>query len=164
MEKTNQAFTSQTTQYRHCLQSIFHKGAPRGEGIKEGEKRNLFNPVKESAERMNEQDLSRKSQLIGILSLGINFAFNLRLHCQVSSLFYILIPSLSTGPPTPTPSPHPSLFHSIHLSGLAFSLLCLSFPSPFPSSSLDPFSCCFIESLSLFAFSCTEPPSSLPSS
>lgn len=52
---TNQAFTPETTQYQHCLQSIFHKGAPRSKELgvvdkwKE-RKETLFNFVTESAD------------------------------------------------------------------------------------------------------------------
>lgn len=52
----------------------FIRGLQEGEGIKEGEKINLINPVKDSAgERKEGTDVSMKSQLPGIFSFEIHF-------------------------------------------------------------------------------------------
>lgn len=51
-KETRQAFTPQTTQYQHCLQSIFHKGFQEGEGKKRGEKISLLNTSGEEKRRI----------------------------------------------------------------------------------------------------------------
>lgn len=155
----------------------FIRGLQEGEGIKEGEKINLINPVKERGK--NEQDVGMKRQLEKYLVLKSTLAFHLRLHCQVSSVLHssshlsALVPLHPSGFPvllcfTPSGFPvllcfTPSICQGLPWCSLLFSLFLLSHSLPLlpwtlPSVVLE------LESLSFSPFSCTVPPSSIPSS
>lgn len=137
--KDKPSIHTQTTQYRHCLQSIFHKGAPRGGRDKRRRENKPFNPVKESAgERKEGTRCEHEKPVARNIVLKSTLAFNLRLHCQVYSLFYIPHPIIQHRTPY---TPHAFLSFSISLPlfakgcfllSLSPSIFVFLFPHPFP--------------------------------